>query len=80
MKKKSDARKTAFNKIMLKIIDTKKRMGVDFNESLLTMAEANFAAGDFGDTVRDSVKPQTSVKVKIMCDNVAGVQMPTFYP
>ena len=42
------------------------------------MAQANFAAGDFGITVRDSVKMKTSVRVVITTDNVAGVQQPEF--
>jgi V-type H+-transporting ATPase subunit D len=47
LKKKSDALKKAFREILIKIVDTKKRMGKEFNESLLALAEANFAAGDF---------------------------------
>ena len=37
------------------------------------MAQANFAAGDFGNTVRDSVKMKTNVRVTISTDNIAGV-------
>jgi len=37
------------------------------------MANASFAAGDFGVTVRDSVKNKTNVRVNITIDNVAGV-------
>lgn len=74
LKKKSDALKKAFNQIMLKIVDTKKRMGRDFKECLLEMAQANFAAGNFGNTVRDSVKLKTTVRVSITTDNIAGVQ------
>lgn len=47
LKKKSDALKKAFREILIKIVDTKKKMGREFNESLLALAEANFAAGDF---------------------------------
>jgi len=42
------------------------------------MAQANFAAGDFGVTVRDGVKTKTSVRVTISCENVAGVMLPSF--
>jgi len=73
LKKKSDALKKAFNDIMKKIVLTKKRMGKDFNECQLEMAQANFAAGDFGVTVRDSVKTKTNVRLTISADNVAGV-------
>ena len=48
-------------------------MGKDFNDCQLEMAQANFAAGDFGVTVRDSVKNKTNVRVNITIDNVAGV-------
>ena len=78
LKKKSDALKKAFNQIMLKIVNTKRSMGREFQKCLLEMAQANFAAGDFGNTVRDSVKQRTTVKVSITTDNVAGVQQPTF--
>ena len=56
LKKKSDALKKAFRGILIKILDTKKKMGKEFNESLLSLAEANFAAGDFSRNVMDSVK------------------------
>lgn len=51
MKKKSDALKKAFRAILVKIVETKKKMGREFNESLLALAEANFAAGDFSRNV-----------------------------
>jgi vacuolar-type H+-ATPase subunit D/Vma8 len=73
LKKKSDALKKAFNDIMRRIFETKKNMGKDFNECQLEMANASFAAGDFGVTVRDSVKNKTNVRVNISIDNVAGV-------
>ena len=73
LKKKSDALKKAFNEIMKRIVETKKNMGKDFNDCQLEMARANFAAGDVGVTVRDSVKNKTNVRVNITIDNVAGV-------
>ena len=79
LKKKSDALKKAFNEIMKRLVMTKKRMGKDFNECQLEMAQANFAAGDFGVTVRDQVKTKTNVRVNITTENVAGVQQPTFH-
>jgi V-type H+-transporting ATPase subunit D len=79
LKKKSDALKKAFNEIMKRIVMTKKRMGREFNECQLEIAQANFAAGDFGSTVRDQVKTKTNVRVNITTDNVAGVQQPTFH-
>ena len=32
---------------------TKKKMGKEFNECLLEMAQANFTAGDLGNIVKD---------------------------
>ena len=42
------------------------------------MAQANYAAGNFGIVVRDSVKANSSVKTRITVENVAGVMKPTF--
>lgn len=53
-------------------------MGKEYNECLLDMAQANFAAGDFGVTVRDSIKTKTNVRLSIREENVAGVKKPTF--
>lgn len=78
LKKKADALKKEFNEISKKIVATKKRMGREYNECLLDMAQANFAAGDFGVTVRDSIKTKTNVRLQIKEDNVAGVKKPTF--
>lgn len=65
LKKKSDALKKEFNEIMKKLVMVKKRMGKDFNDCQLEMAQANFAAGDFGVTVRDGVKTKTNVRLNI---------------
>lgn len=78
LKKKSDALKKAMRDIMIKILETKKRMGKDYNESLLALAEANFAAGDFSKAVFDSVGSRTNVKLNVTSDNVAGVHLPIF--
>ena len=64
---------------MKRVVLTKRRMGKDFNECQLEMAQANFAAGDFSVTVRDSVKTKTNVRVTISTENIAGVQQPTFH-
>ncbi len=78
LKKKSDALKKAFREIMTKILETKKRMGKDYSESLLALAEANFAAGDFSKSVFDSVGNRTDVRLNVTSDNVAGVHLPQF--
>ena len=72
MKKKSDALKKAFNEIMKKVVMTKKRMGKDFKECQLEMAQANFAAKDFGVSVRDAVKTKSTIYLEMTSENVAG--------
>mmetsp|Transcript_26618 Transcript_26618/g.25683 ORF Transcript_26618/g.25683 Transcript_26618/m.25683 type:complete len:111 (+) Transcript_26618:20-352(+) len=78
LKKKSDALKKAFRGILTQILDTKKKMGKEFNEALFSLAEANFAAGDFSRNVMDSVKTKTNVRLNVTSDNVAGVHLPIF--
>lgn len=78
LKKKSDALKKHFREVMLKIIDTKKRMGKEFSEAMLALAEANFAAGDFGRNVADQVKSRSNIRVNVTADNIAGVHLPKF--
>ncbi len=63
---------------MLRILDTKRRMGKDYNEALLALAEANFAAGDFARNAMDQVKTKTSVRLNLTSDNIAGVHLPVF--
>ena len=53
-------------------------MGKEYNGSLLTLAEANFAAGDFSRNVLDSVKLKTNVRLNVQSENVAGVHLPMF--
>ena len=76
LKKKADALKKAFRDILIKIVDTKKSMGKQFNECMLSLAEANFAAGDFSRNVLDAVKVRTNVRVNVSSDNIAGVHLP----
>jgi V-type H+-transporting ATPase subunit D len=78
LKKKADALKKSFREIATKILDTKKRIGKDFNEALLALAEANFAAGDFSKSVLDSVKTRTNVRLNVTSENVAGCHLPIF--
>ena len=47
LKKKADALKKFFREINTQIIKKKKSIGADYNEALIALAEANFAAGDF---------------------------------
>ncbi len=47
LKKKADALKSEFRKILGQILAVKKQMGKDFNACMLALAEANWAAGEF---------------------------------
>lgn len=78
LKKKSDALKKAFNGVLLKIVESKVRMGSDYREALLGLAGAQFAAGDFSRAVTDNVKTKTSVRLAVHSDNIAGVHLPIF--
>lgn len=78
LKKKADALKKAFRETMIKIIDVKKRMGREFNEAMLALAEANFAAGDFGRNVVDQVKSKSNIRLSVATDNIAGVYLPKY--
>ena len=55
LKKKSDALKKAFRSILQRLVESKVRMGVDYREARLGMAEATFAAGDISRAVVDHV-------------------------
>lgn len=78
LKKKSDALKKAFRMILSKIVESKVRMGVDYREARMGMAEANFAAGDFSRAVVDHVATCTQVRMTTSQDNIAGVKLPIF--
>jgi len=77
LKKKSDALKLRFRKILKTIIDTKVLMGDVMKEASFSLTEAYFAAGDFGLVILENVD-KAWVKVKSKTDNVAGVTLPVF--
>jgi V-type H+-transporting ATPase subunit D len=79
LKKKADALKKKQREIMIKILEKKKHMGTDYNEAILSLAEANFAAGDFQRNVMDSVKAKSTVRLNMDSSNVAGVLLPMFH-
>jgi len=78
LKKKSDALKKAFRSILQKIVESKVRMAFDYREARMGMAEANFAAGDFGRAVVDHVAVCSPVRMTMTSDNIAGVHLPIF--
>ena len=71
LKKKADALSLRFRQILGKIIQTKTLMGEVMKEAQFSLAEANFAAGDFSQTVLQNVD-KAQLKLKIKKDNVAG--------
>lgn len=78
LKKKSDALKKAFRAILQDIVEAKIKMGADFKEAQMGLANATFAAGDFSRAVIDHVKVKTSVRLTVSTDNIAGVHLPRF--
>ena len=70
LKKKSDALKKAFRSILQKIVESKVRMGVDYRDARMGMAEANFAAGDFSRAVEDSASEWTPVRLSKKEENI----------
>ncbi len=78
LKKKSDALKKAFRGILLKIVESKVRMAIDYRDARMGMAEATFAAGDFSRAVVDHVNVVSVVRMTMAQENIAGVKLPIF--
>jgi len=81
LKKKSDALKLKFRKILGQIVSTREQVMMEaMPEAILALAAANFSAGsEFGNVVRQNVG-KARVKVRTEVDNIAGVKLPTFVP
>lgn len=79
LKKKADALNMRFRQILGKIIENKMLMGEVMREAAFSLAEAKFAAGDFGHVVLQNVS-KAQIRCKMRKDNVAGVQLPIFEP
>eukprot|EP01017_Pseudomicrothorax_dubius_P011779 TRINITY_DN14492_c0_g1_i1.p1 TRINITY_DN14492_c0_g1~~TRINITY_DN14492_c0_g1_i1.p1 ORF type:complete len:260 (-),score=79.91 TRINITY_DN14492_c0_g1_i1:155-934(-) len=78
LKRKCDALKARFRVIMLELLDTKKNMGQQAQEALLFVAKAAYAAGDFHQKVKDSVRRAT-IRLDMTSENIAGVSLPTLH-
>ncbi|CAI2379301.1 unnamed protein product [Moneuplotes crassus] len=78
LKKKSEALKKVFRQVTIKIFETNKRIGAHFTQAMLSLAGANFAAGDFQGAVTDQVKSKSSARLTVSGDNIAGVHLPKF--
>ena len=75
LKRKADALKAKFRFVMLDLLANKKKMGEEFQESLLLYAQAQYAAGDFQNNVKESVKRAT-IRIEKAEENIAGVMLP----
>jgi len=78
LKKKCDALKTRFRTVMINLLDTKKSMGTEAQDALLLFAKAQWAAGEFHQNVKDSVK-RASIRIELASENIAGVQLPIMH-
>lgn len=77
LKKKNDSLKKKLQEIMKELIDRKKELKGEFNQAYLSIAEAEWSAGNFYAQVRDQVdKPSFVLDQRI--DNIAGVHLPVF--
>ena len=77
LKKKADALKVRFRLIMGEIAKTKSSMTEDASTSFFSLTQAEYAAGNFRQKVIEG-NSQSSVRVSMRTDNVAGVKLPVF--
>lgn len=77
LKKKRDALKARFQKMLKEILDTKLKAVRGMKECQFSMAKTLWAGGDVSDQVLETAKKPAS-SVSLSCDNVAGVILPTF--
>jgi len=77
LKRKSDALKIKFRKIIKDMVENKAIMGDQMKEANFSLSKAKHAAGDFSDTLKESVE-HASRRVRIEEENVAGVRLPIF--
>ena len=80
LKRKADALKAQFMQVTKALIEQKKDLGNKFNQSLIFLAKANFAAvgGDVNRIVDENVKTRADVKLTLKTKPVAGVTLPQF--
>ncbi|PWN35265.1 ATPase, V1/A1 complex, subunit D [Meira miltonrushii] len=77
LKRKADALNKRFRTITTKIDEAKRKMGRIMQLAAFSLAEVNYAAGDVGYMVRESVKNAT-FRVSTKEENVSGVLLPSF--
>eukprot|EP00003_Mantamonas_plastica_P023709 TRINITY_DN4307_c1_g1_i2.p2 TRINITY_DN4307_c1_g1~~TRINITY_DN4307_c1_g1_i2.p2 ORF type:complete len:154 (+),score=41.48 TRINITY_DN4307_c1_g1_i2:107-568(+) len=77
LKRKSDALTLRFRSIVKEVAENKQLMGAKLKDSVFSLTQAKFAAGDFTYAVTESVTA-ANTRVKMMTENVAGVLIPVF--
>lgn len=79
LKRKADALKVQFRRILKDLIDRKKDLGESYNKALIYLAKANFSAiNDIGRTIDENVKNKSEIKLSLKTKNTAGVTTPQF--
>eukprot|EP00834_Sanchytrium_tribonematis_P002875 NODE_98_length_20568_cov_1.409546.p6 type:complete len:273 gc:universal NODE_98_length_20568_cov_1.409546:11638-10820(-) len=78
LKRKSEALTKKFRVIVEKIHEAKIKMGKVMQIASFSLAEANYAMGDFSFQLRHSIKGSAKFKVKSRTENVSGVLLPVF--
>ena len=78
LKRKSEALTKKFRLIVEKIHEAKMKMGKVMQIASFSLAEANYAMGDFSFQLRNSIKGSAKFKVKSRTENVSGVLLPVF--
>lgn len=77
LKKKADALTKRFRTITHKIDEAKRKMGKVMQQASFSLAEVQYATGDIGYQVQESVK-SASFRVRAKQENVSGVILPAF--
>ncbi|SOV05754.1 probable vacuolar ATP synthase subunit D [Ustilago sp. UG-2017a] len=77
LKKKADALTKRFRTITHKIDEAKRKMGRVMQQASFSLAEVQYATGDIGYIVQESVK-SASFRVRAKQENVSGVLLPAF--
>ncbi|EPQ26357.1 uncharacterized protein PFL1_06005 [Pseudozyma flocculosa PF-1] len=77
LKRKADALSKRFRTITAKIDEAKRKMGKVMQAASFSLAEVQYATGDIGYIVQESVK-SASFRVRTKQENVSGVVLPAF--
>lgn len=80
LKRKADALKAQFRKILKDLIEKKQKLGSSYSDALIYLAKANFssAGGELSRTVEENVKNISDIKLSLKKKNIAGVICPEF--